>query len=51
MLLQWPRQLCKAASTANTMLHRTYRIFTVSKGCVIVTAPQAAMPPAMKALR
>ena len=27
-----------------------YRIFTVSKGCVAVTAPQAAMPPAMNAL-
>lgn len=39
------------ASTVYTMLDRTYRIFTVSKGCVIVTAPQAAMPPAMKALR
>lgn len=28
-----------------------YRILTVSKGCVAVTAPQAAMPPATKALR
>lgn len=28
----------------------TNRILTVSKGCVAVTAPQAAMPPAMKAL-
>ncbi len=28
-----------------------YRILTVSKGCVAVTAPQAAMPPAMKALQ
>ena len=27
-----------------------YRILTVSKGWVAVTAPQAAMPPAMKAL-
>lgn len=28
-----------------------YRILTVSNGCVAVTAPQAAMPPARKALR
>lgn len=27
-----------------------YRIFTVSNGWVAVTAPQAAMPPATKAL-
>lgn len=39
------------ANAVYKMLGRTYRIFTVSKGCVIVTAPQAAMPPAMKALR
>lgn len=30
---------------------RIYRILTVSKGWVAVTAPQAAMPPAMKALQ
>jgi hypothetical protein len=29
----------------------SYRILTVSKGCVAVTAPQAAMPPAINALR
>lgn len=29
---------------------RAHRILTVSKGWVAVTAPQAAMPPAMKAL-
>ena len=28
----------------------SYRILTVSKGCVTVTAPQAATPPARKAL-
>ena len=28
----------------------SHRILTVSKGCVTVTAPQAAIPPAMKAL-
>lgn len=27
-----------------------YRILTVSNGCVAVTAPHAAMPPAMNAL-
>jgi hypothetical protein len=27
-----------------------YRILTVSNGCVAVTAPHAAIPPAMKAL-
>ena len=27
-----------------------YRIFTTSKGCVTVTAPQAARPPAINAL-
>lgn len=30
---------------------RAHRILTVSKGWVAVTAPHAAMPPAMKALR
>lgn len=29
---------------------KAHRIFTVSNGCVAVTAPQAAIPPAMKAL-
>jgi hypothetical protein len=35
---------------ANVGWRGLYRIFTVSKGCVAVTAPQAAIPPDMKAL-
>jgi hypothetical protein len=31
------------------MVRQPYRVFTVSKPWVTVTAPQAAMPPAMKA--
>lgn len=38
------------SESADATMLRTYRILTVSNGCVAVTAPQAAMPPAMKAL-
>lgn len=38
------------SESADATMFRTYRILTVSNGCVAVTAPQAAMPPAMKAL-
>jgi hypothetical protein len=37
--------------TAHPSSKFAYRILTVSKPCVTVTAPQAATPPAMKALQ
>lgn len=43
-------ECCKGKGYSRTKWY-AYRILTVSKGCVAVTAPQAAMPPAMKALQ
>lgn len=43
-------QICEQISTRGRRKAQAHRILTVSKLCVTVTAPQAAIPPAMNAL-